>query len=170
MARLDQLARNEDLQAKLCLTQWDLVVDEAHKRSATYFGKKLDKTKRFPMTATPHNGKEVGFQLFLFLLDADRVYGRPGDGVHTVDVADVIRRMVKEELLTINGTPLFPERRAYTMNYKLSDLEAALYTEWSSGTLGPCRGHGLTFSGMLELCQRPLAPRSGRGLTAHLCR
>ena len=39
-----------------------------------------------------------------------------------------MRRMVKEELLTFDGTPLFPERRAYTVNYKLSDLEAALYT------------------------------------------
>jgi hypothetical protein len=29
--------------------------------------------------------------------------------------------------LKFDGTPLFPERRAYTVNYKLSDLEAALY-------------------------------------------
>jgi superfamily II DNA or RNA helicase len=35
--------------------------------------------------------------------------------------------MVKEELLKFDGTPLFPERRANTVNYKLSDLEAALY-------------------------------------------
>ena len=143
VARLDQLARNEDLQAKLRLTRWDLVVvDEAHKLSATYFGNKLDKTKRFElgellgevtrhfllMTATPHNGKEADFQLFLSLLDADRFYGRPRDGVHTVDVSDVMRRMVKEDLLKFDGTPLFPERRAYSVNYKLSDLEAALYT------------------------------------------
>jgi SNF2 family DNA or RNA helicase len=38
-----------------------------------------------------------------------------------------MRRMVKEELLRFDGTPLFPERRAYTVNYTLSDLEAALY-------------------------------------------
>src|SRR5208283_1496141 len=37
------------------------------------------------------------------------------------------RRMVKEELLKFDGTPLFPERKAYTVNYILSDLEAALY-------------------------------------------
>ena len=35
--------------------------------------------------------------------------------------------MVKEELVKFDGTPLFPERRAYTVNYQLSDLEAALY-------------------------------------------
>jgi len=35
--------------------------------------------------------------------------------------------MVKEELLKFDGTPLFPERRAYTANYELSDAEADLY-------------------------------------------
>src|SRR5205085_6311665 len=35
IARLDQLARNDDVQAKLEQTDWDLiVVDEAHKMSA----------------------------------------------------------------------------------------------------------------------------------------
>src|ERR1035437_5595068 len=39
IARLDKLSRNEDVQAKLANTDWDLVVcDEAHKMSATYFG------------------------------------------------------------------------------------------------------------------------------------
>ena len=40
-----------------------------------------------------------------------------------------MRRMVKEELLTFDGTPLFPERRAYTANYDLSSLEASLYEQ-----------------------------------------
>ena len=142
IARLDQLARNEDLQEKLALTSWDLiVVDEAHKLSASYYGTKINKTKRFLlgellgattrhfllMTATPHNGKEEDFQLFLSLLDSDRFYGRFRDGAHKVDVSDLMHRMVKEELLKFDGTPLFPERRAYTVNYRLSNLEAALY-------------------------------------------
>ena len=142
IARVDQLSRNEDLQEKLAHTHWDLVVvDEAHKLSATYFGNKVNKTKRFQlgellgsitrhfllMTATPHNGKEEDFQLFLSLLDSDRFYGKSRDGAHKVDVNDLMRRMVKEEMLRFDGTPLFPERRAYTVNYKLSDLEAALY-------------------------------------------
>ena len=142
IARVDQLARSEDLQEKLMLTQWDLVVvDEAHKLSASYFGNKVNKTKRFLlgetlgaitrhfllMTATPHNGKEEDFQLFMSLLDADRFYGKFRDGAHKVDVADLMRRMVKEDMLRFDGTRLFPERRAYTVNYKLSDAEAALY-------------------------------------------
>jgi superfamily II DNA or RNA helicase len=142
VARVDQLSRNEDLQEKLRLSHWDLVVvDEAHKLSASYFGNRINKTKRFQVgellgsvtrhflliTATPHNGKEEDFQLFVSLLDSDRFYGKLRDGAHKVDVSDLMRHMVKEDLLKFDGTPLFPERRAYTVNYKLSDREAALY-------------------------------------------
>jgi len=38
-----------------------------------------------------------------------------------------MRRMVKEELLTFEGKPLFPERRAYTVPYALSGAEQELY-------------------------------------------
>jgi len=142
IVRIDQMARNEELQEKLCAAGWDLVVfDEAHKLAAHFFGNKLKKTGRFKlaeklgaqtrhlllMTATPHNGKEEDFQLFLSLLDSDRFYGKFRDGVHKVDCSDLIRRMVKEKLLKFDGTPLFPERRAYTVNYKLSDLESGMY-------------------------------------------
>lgn len=142
IVRLDQMSRNEELQEKLCAAGWDLVVfDEAHKLSAHFAGQKLAKTQRFElaeklgaqtrhlllMTATPHNGKEEDFQLFMSLLDSDRFYGKFRDGVHKVDVTDLMRRMVKEELVKFDGTPLFPKRLAYTVNYTLSDLEAALY-------------------------------------------
>lgn len=144
VARLDQLSRADDLQEKLENTRWDLiVVDEAHKLSATWYGAKVNETKRFKlgkllggitrhfllMTATPHNGKEEDFQLFMSLLDSDRFYGKFRDGAHKVDVNDMMRRMVKEDLLKFDGTPLFPERRAYTVNYQLSQAESNLYTE-----------------------------------------
>lgn len=142
IVRLDQLSRNEEFQEKACATPWDLVIfDEAHKLSAHFYGTKINRTKRFVlaerlgaatrhlllMTATPHNGKEEDFQLFLSLLDSDRFYGKFRDGVHKVDASDLMRRMVKEELLRFDGRPLFPERRAYTVNYDLSELEAELY-------------------------------------------
>jgi superfamily II DNA or RNA helicase len=142
IVRLDQLSRSEELQARLQQTDWDLVVcDEAHKMSASFFGGDLKETKRYRlgkllgeltrhfllMTATPHNGKEEDFQLFLALLDADRFEGRFRDGVHQVDVSDLMRRMVKERLLKFDGKPLFPERRAYTVNYTLSPEEDILY-------------------------------------------
>jgi superfamily II DNA or RNA helicase len=142
IVRLDQMSRSEELQDKLCAAGWDLVIfDEAHKLSAHFFGQELKRTKRFNfaeklgantrhlllMTATPHNGKDEDFQLFLSLLDSDRFYGKPRDGVHKVDASDLMRRMVKEEMMRFDGTPLFPERKAYTVNYELSDLESALY-------------------------------------------
>ena len=37
-----------------------------------------------------------------------------------------MRRMVKENLLKFDGTPLFPERIAYTVPYRLSEPEADL--------------------------------------------
>ena len=143
IARLDKLSRNEDVQAKVAApdARWDLVVcDEAHKLSATFFGGEIKYTKRYRlvqllsgltrhfllMTATPHNGKEEDFQLFMALLDGERFEGRFRDGVHAADVSDLMRRMVKERLLKFDGKPLFPERIAYTVPYKLSDDEAQL--------------------------------------------
>lgn len=144
IARLDKLSRDETVQDKLKTPdcRWDLVVcDEAHKLSATFFGGETKYTKRYRlgqllsgitrnfllMTATPHNGKEEDFQLFMALLDGDRFEGKFRDGVHTSDVSDLMRRMVKEKLLKFDGTPLFPERIAYTVSYELSDAEAGLY-------------------------------------------
>ena len=144
LARMDKLARNEDLQAKLRVSDWDLiVVDEAHKMSATVWGGEVKYTKRFLLgrllshitrnflllTATPHNGKEADFELFLSLIDPDRYGVNHGHSHQAVDVSDVMRRLVKEELLKFDGTPLFPERRAYTVNYSLSPMEAKLYQE-----------------------------------------
>jgi len=144
IARLDKLSRNEDVQNKLLApdSRWDLIVcDEAHKMSATYFGGEIKYTKRYElgqllseltrhfllMTATPNNGKEEDFQLFMALLDGDRFEGRFRDGAHVADVSDLMRRMVKEKLLKFDTTPLFPERIAYSVTYKLSQEAAELY-------------------------------------------
>lgn len=142
IARLDKMSRDEDLQNRLSQTDWDLVViDEAHKMSATVFGGDVKYTKRYHLgqllasrtrhllllTATPHNGKEADFQLFMGLLDPDRFEGKYREGIHSVDASDLMRRLVKEKLLRFDGTPLFPERRAYTVDYDLSNEEAALY-------------------------------------------
>ncbi len=144
ICRLDKLSRNEELQEKLRQTDWDLIVcDEAHKMSASFYGGEVKATKRYRlgqllasltrnfllMTATPHNGKEEDFQLFMALLDGDRFEGKFRDGVHSVDASDMMQRLVKEKLLKFDGTPLFPERIAYSVSYDLSDAEANLYKE-----------------------------------------
>ncbi|MCK9893894.1 helicase-related protein [Frankia sp. AgB32] len=141
IARMDQLSRSEQLRAQLVETEWDLiVVDEAHRMGAHYFGGKLQKTKRFQlgellgeitrhlllMTATPHSGKEEDFQLFLTLLDRDRFEGRQKK---TTDTSGIMRRLVKEELRTFEGRNLFPERVAETVPYELTASEYALYED-----------------------------------------
>jgi len=147
IVRLDKLARNEVLQEKLRATDWNLiVVDEAHKMSATIWGSEVHYTKRFQLgrllsditrhflllTATPHNGKEEDFHLFMSLIDQERFEGPARSSTQAIDVSDIMRRLVKEDLLKFDGTPLFPERRAYTVNYDLSPKEAILYQEVTS--------------------------------------
>ena len=75
--------------------------------SAMFFGGEIRYTKRYRlgqqlsgltrhfllMTATPHNGKEADFRLFLALLGGDRFDGRFRDGVHRIDVTEMMRRL-----------------------------------------------------------------------------
>ena len=142
LARLDVLARNsDDILDKATEIGCDLVDAAApHKLSAHVWSGPPTKTKRYQMgerlgsarnlllmTATPHSGKEEQFQLFMALLDSDRFEGVPREGTRRVDVSDLMRRMVKEDLLTFDGTHLFPERRSYTARYPLSEPERDLY-------------------------------------------
>ena len=102
------------------------------------------------LTATPHNGKPADFRYFMALVDRDRFAGASrmrnqvlggrervaaqstfsqlaDTGHGGMDVSDCMRRLVKEELLRFDGRPLFPERRAYTVEYSLSPQERDLY-------------------------------------------
>jgi superfamily II DNA or RNA helicase len=144
IARLDKLSRNEELHEKLKASTWDLIVcDEAHKMSATIYNNEEEKrTKRYNLgmllssrtrhflllTATPHNGKDDDFRLFLKLLDADRFVGKNrGNETGPIDTSDIMRRLIKEKLLTFEGKKLFPERWAYTLKFELSEMELDLY-------------------------------------------
>ncbi len=185
ITRMDQLSRSEDLTEQLGEVTWDVaVVDEAHRMSAHYssWAGEVDETKRFKlgrllsetahnfllMTATPHAGKEEDFQLFMSLLDRDRFEGQYRQGVHRTDTHGLMRRMVKEELLTFEGKPLFPERKAYTVEYELSPAERDLYeqvTEYVRTEMGRAeriaqegdkrRGNNVGFA--LTVLQRRLA-------------
>ena len=148
IARVDQVARSDELKDRLKASEWDLViVDEAHKMSAHRYGDELRRTKRFEvgevlrectrhfllLTATPHNGKNEDFLAFMTLIDPERFEGRlraaNGNGGPDVvpDVSDVMRRLVKENLRTFEGKPLFPKRYAQSLQFELSEPEAELY-------------------------------------------
>jgi SNF2 family DNA or RNA helicase len=116
ICRLDQLSRSEEYQEKLKSTEWDLIiVDEAHKLSASYFGNKVNKIKRFQlgellgsitrhfllMTATPHNGKEEDFQIWLSLLDGDRFYGKFREGAFKVVVQQFTAKLGVEVKISV---------------------------------------------------------------------
>jgi len=79
-----------------------------------------------------------------------------------------MRRMVKEDLLTFEGKPLFPERKASTVGYELSSAEQPLYeevTEYVRTQMGPARSiidsgdkkRGNTIGFALTVLQRRLA-------------
>lgn len=145
IARLDKLSRNEMILPSISEEDctWDLVIfDEAHKLSASQYGKEIKKTKRFIlgetlsmrarhfllMTATPHNGKNKDFQLFLSLLDPDRFENSSRRDISSNgNPSDLIRRMVKEDLVDFKKNKLFPERDVKSIFYELSDEEAKLY-------------------------------------------
>jgi SNF2 family DNA or RNA helicase len=141
VARMDKLARDPRLQEMLKASDWDLIVcDEAHKMSATIFGGEVHYTRRYQLgqllserarhflllTATPHNGKEDEFQQFMRLLDKDRFEGSKRNK-EPVDLTGLMRRCIKEELLTFEGKRLFPMREAHTARYQLSTAEQSLY-------------------------------------------
>ena len=179
IARMDHLSRNTSLQNALTMCTWDVVViDEAHRMSAHFYGRKIEATKRYQlgqllgetahnlllMTATPHTGKDADFQLFLALLDADRFEGHYRADDHGTGAEGLMLRRIKEELLTFAGTPIFPIRKAYTVPYELSELEAELYekvTEYvrqefnRADQLQGARGNTVGFA--LTVLQRRLA-------------
>lgn len=141
IARLDQFKQSKEF-TKLALdAKYDLAIfDEAHKLAVSVSGTKVTKTNRFKfaeairnavpstllMTATPHNGREADYQEFLTLL-------RSADQFRVQDPANegLMRRLVKEQLVHLDGSPLFPERRASTVPYRLSPMERELYEDVS---------------------------------------
>jgi len=142
IARLDQFARNPRLADLIGDAPYDLAIfDEAHKLATRSWGSKILKTRRYElgerigdlspslllMTATPHNGKEDEYQRFLALLRHDAKETPVKDAAG----AGLMRRLIKEQLVHLDGSRLFPERRASTVGYRLSELEQDLYEDVS---------------------------------------
>ncbi len=136
-------ARREDVRELLARQSWDLViVDEAHKLSATRYGQKVYKTKRYQLgealaprathllflTATPHKGDDNAYFLLLNLLEP-RLFAGPDplkQAARTEGLPFVLRR-TKEQVTDLQGRKLFRRREVQTVPVPLTDAERRLY-------------------------------------------
>lgn len=143
-------AKREDIVSSLNASSFDLViVDEAHKMSATRYGDKLEKTNRYKLgeilskntehllflTATPHRGDPENFRLFLDLLEPGYFSSKEllSESIQNKDNPLFLRR-VKEDLKDFEGKPLFLPRHVSTVSFRLDDdgdEEKELYNDLS---------------------------------------
>ncbi|MCL2824303.1 MAG: DUF3883 domain-containing protein [Polyangiaceae bacterium] len=156
IASLDY-AKQEHVRERVLEQRWDVVIiDEAHKCSAYTKrsmgrGDAVEKTRRYQLaerlaattehllllTATPHHGDDDRFGHFVRLLDPE-VFPEPhklGESAREIRQA-ILRidkncpwalRRLKEDLTDMGGRPLFPNRTAETVTFKLNADEFRLY-------------------------------------------
>jgi superfamily II DNA or RNA helicase len=137
------LARREQVRDLLARQSWDLVVvDEAHKFSATRYGRKIEKTKRYQLaealakrtkhmlflTATPHKGDDDAYFLLLSLLEP-RLFANPTQLKRAAQAGGLpfVLRRSKEQVTDLQGRPLFRRREVKTVSIELTDAEKQLY-------------------------------------------
>lgn len=160
VARLDVLARSLEggLGALALEGGWDLVVfDEAHRLSATLEGEEVRRTRRYRLgealaqrspnllllTATPHRGKTADFLLLLRLLSQEDFPSLEEPPPRALLERFLLRRL-KEDLVRLDGSRLFPERASRTLAYPLEGEELALYKRVTEYVLlGMGRAEGL---------------------------
>lgn len=136
-------ARKEDVRDVLARRRWDLViVDEAHKFSATRYGQKVYKTKRYQLgeaispkanhllflTATPHKGDDNAYFLLLSLLEP-KLFANPEQlkTAAKVDGLPFVLRRSKEQVTDLEGRKLFRKREVKTVGVTLTETEKQLY-------------------------------------------
>lgn len=134
------LAKRDELRAQLERSSWEVVIfDEAHKLSAHRYGNRIEETLRYKLaralanrtdsllllSATPHNGDRYAFHALLGLLDE---YAFPSPkSLNTGNVARVVIRRTKKEILDEQGRPVFVERMVGTKPVTFSPAEEELY-------------------------------------------
>lgn len=143
------LAKREEILKGLRQVHWDLVVvDEAHRMSATDSDHKTDRYKLgellrdtsdhlLLLTATPHKGDPENFRLFLQLLDAD-VYADVTSVRAAMERnrAPFYLRRTKEAMVyfpeprpdgTWEAKKIFTKRIPYTVQFEIQGQEDELY-------------------------------------------
>lgn len=140
-------AKQEDILSTLSNVHWDLtIVDEAHKMSAYSYTGSIQKTDRYKLgevlsrntkhflflTATPHKGDPENYRLLLDLLEPGFFATKElvKESIEKRENPLFIRRL-KEDLKDFDGKPIFTNRYAKTVKFRLSDLEKELYNKVS---------------------------------------
>src|SRR3712207_7571245 len=78
----------------------------------------------FPYTTLfRSNGKQDDFELFMALLDGDRFEGRARGNAGATDAGDLMRRLVKEELLRFDGK----DRKSTRLNSSHANISYAVF-------------------------------------------
>lgn len=136
-------AKHDPYLQQLSQAHWDLViVDEAHKFSATRYGKDTKKSLRYHLgevlsssaeqllflTATPHQGDDEKFRLLLDLLQPD-LFATTAllQEAAREDENPIMLRRLKEDMTDFEGKPLFPPRSVHTPEFRLTASERVLY-------------------------------------------
>ena len=136
-------AKREPYIEELRSVRWDLViVDEAHKLSATRYGREIKRSQRYRLgevlsetsthllflTATPHQGDAERFRLLLDLLEP-YLFATPGILEEAARAGEnpILLRRLKEDMTDFEEKPLFPPRRVFTPSFRLSPSEKLLY-------------------------------------------
>ena len=138
------LAKADEVRSRLKAMRWDMVViDEAHKCSATRSGEDVKKTRRYTLaeelsaitdrllllTATPHQGNVDQFNLFLQLLDPDIFADQTRARQLLSGTSSWFLRRIKEEMRDLKGRRLFSPREVMTQPFELKSAELRLYNE-----------------------------------------
>ena len=140
-------AKRDEILPSLADSEFDMIiVDEAHKMSATKYAEKTVKTSRYKLgeilsknsehllflTATPHKGDQENFRLFLDLLNPGffKTSEMIQESLKNHDNPLFLRR-IKEDMKDFEGKPLFVPRVVQTPDIKLSNSEKELYNDVS---------------------------------------
>lgn len=140
-------AKRDEIIPGLADSEFDLIiVDEAHKMSATRYSEKTDRTNRYKLgqllsknsehllflTATPHRGDQDNFRLFLDLLSPGFFISKSmiNESIEKGDNPLFLRKS-KEDMVDFNGDPLFVQRTVKMLKVDLSEAEAKLYNQMS---------------------------------------
>jgi SNF2 family DNA or RNA helicase len=133
-------AKKEEVLAELERTKWDLIIlDEAHKLSASKYGNKIQRSLRYRLaetlntraesflllTATPHRGDSFAFYSLISLIDP--YIFESETKIFSSKLNSIMIRRGKDGLKDEKGKPIFRPRDVFTLPVNFTEDENRLY-------------------------------------------